>query len=183
MFEDARTVDGLHPFFAVNFLSRYHLTQRLMPALREGAAPKVVMLTSKFPLDTVIDFELFPRFSPFIFSKQTEQIQVGNVHYAAHLARTEPWLRAATVNAGVAKTGIWRVMPWYVKLATTLAAPLMMNAPAEAASNAHRSCDDDGWDTGTYLGKPGDFAGRTPIRVDPDATARVIATCRDLTGA
>ena len=34
--EDIRTTDGLHPFFAVNFLSRYHLTQRLLPAFSKS---------------------------------------------------------------------------------------------------------------------------------------------------
>ncbi|MCO6007726.1 SDR family NAD(P)-dependent oxidoreductase [Actinoallomurus purpureus] len=35
-FQESRTADGLHPFFAVNYLSRYHLTQLLLPALRQA---------------------------------------------------------------------------------------------------------------------------------------------------
>ncbi|MFJ8025310.1 SDR family NAD(P)-dependent oxidoreductase [Streptomyces sp. NPDC096311] len=36
VFKDVRTADGLHPFFAVNYLSRYRLTQLLLPALRNA---------------------------------------------------------------------------------------------------------------------------------------------------
>ncbi len=63
--DDIRTTDGLHPFFSVNYLSRYHLTQLLLPVLRKSGLGRVIMLTSKFPLDTVIDFDKFPQFSPF----------------------------------------------------------------------------------------------------------------------
>jgi NAD(P)-dependent dehydrogenase (short-subunit alcohol dehydrogenase family) len=52
IFEDVRTADGLHPFFAVNFLSRYHLTQLLLPLLHRSESPRVIMLTSSLPLDT-----------------------------------------------------------------------------------------------------------------------------------
>ncbi|MFF1570518.1 SDR family NAD(P)-dependent oxidoreductase, partial [Streptomyces sp. NPDC058293] len=44
--QESRTADGLHPFFAVNYLSRYHLTQLLLPVLRQAERPVVVMMTA-----------------------------------------------------------------------------------------------------------------------------------------
>ncbi|MBE9376430.1 SDR family NAD(P)-dependent oxidoreductase [Saccharopolyspora sp. HNM0983] len=37
--QESRTADGLHLFFAVTYLSRYHLTQVLLPALRAAERP------------------------------------------------------------------------------------------------------------------------------------------------
>ncbi len=47
--EDLRTTDGLHQVFAVTYLSRYHLTQLLMPALRRGHHGRVLMMTAHIP--------------------------------------------------------------------------------------------------------------------------------------
>ncbi|MGV9385504.1 SDR family NAD(P)-dependent oxidoreductase [Nonomuraea sp. NPDC003707] len=43
---DVRTADGLNLFFAVNYLSRYHLTQLLLPALRRAEHGRVLMMTA-----------------------------------------------------------------------------------------------------------------------------------------
>lgn len=179
---EARTADGLHPFFAVNTLSRYHLTQRLLPALRRGKEPRVIMMTSKVSPDTRVDLGLLPRFEPFVFRKLTEQIQVGNHHYAAHLARAEPWLRAGVVNAGVARTGIWRETPAWIRLATTLLGPLLFDPIERSAHNVLRTLTDDGWSTGTYWARPGRFDDRTAIAPAREVTEGLLAAYRSLTG-
>src|SRR4029077_11733638 len=66
---DVRTVDGLNLFFAVNYLSRYHLTQLLLPALRRVERARVVMFTASVPVSTPIDVRQFPRFEPFNFGR------------------------------------------------------------------------------------------------------------------
>ena len=175
-FEDVRTTDGLHPFFAVNFLSRYHLTQLLVPTLRRSASPRVIMLTSDVPLDTTIDFDQFPMFSPFTFQPMTAPIQIGNHHYAAHLRDAEPHILAAVVNAGVADTGIWRATPQSFR-------PRVMNSIPQSASNPVALCLNDDWPSGSYWATLSQPEQATPLRLDPTATARVIATCHDLTGA
>jgi NAD(P)-dependent dehydrogenase (short-subunit alcohol dehydrogenase family) len=113
--EDVPTADGLHLFFAVNYLSRYHLTQLLLPALRRAERGRVVMMTAHVSLSTQVDLTAFPRFEQLHFGRMREPIQIGNHHYAAHLARTEPGLLAGVVNAGAAKTDILRMQPWYVR--------------------------------------------------------------------
>lgn len=181
-FEDERTADGLHPFFAVNYLSRYHLTQLLLPALRLSDRGKVVMVTSKFPLTTRIDFQLYPKFEPFNFFKMTAQIQIGNHHYAAHLAREEPSLLAGVINAGAARTGIWRKLPWYVRTLTTLVGPLLMDPVTRSAANPVAATQSDDWASGTYWEKPGKFERKTAIDLDAATTQRVMSISRELTG-
>jgi NAD(P)-dependent dehydrogenase (short-subunit alcohol dehydrogenase family) len=176
LFEDARTADGLHPFFAVNYLSRYHLTQLLLPALRASDNPRVVMLTSDVPLDTTIDFDAFPTFSPFDFRSATHPIQFGNQHYAAHLREAEPWILAGVVNAGVADTGIWRSTP------PSFPRPAMNPVPVSAANPVALSTG-VAWTTGSYWPVPGDPGRSVPLHLDRGQTARVITISRELTGA
>src|SRR5262249_13436736 len=106
--KDIRTSDGLNLYFAVNYLSRYHLTQLLLPTLRRAERGRVVMMTAKVDLSTKVDLQLFPQFESFDFRRMNDQIAIGNHHYAAHLKRIEPGVLAGVVNAGAAKTNILR---------------------------------------------------------------------------
>jgi NAD(P)-dependent dehydrogenase (short-subunit alcohol dehydrogenase family) len=181
--KDIRTTDGLNLFFAVNYLSRYHLTQLLLPALRRAERGRVVMMTSKVPVSTTVDLNLFPRFEPFDLGRMSKPIQVANHHYAAHLARSEPRLLAGVVNAGGANTDILRMMPWYMRAIAPVVIPLFFNSVAESAHNAVEACMRDDWNAPTYWGKPGDFERRTPIEFDESTTRHIIEASRELTGA
>lgn len=181
-FADVRTPDGLHPFFAVNFLSRYHLTQLLLPRLRRSEDAATLLMTSNIPLTTKVDLGLFPEFSTFRFRTMTAQIQIGNQHYAAHLARAKPWLRAGVVNAGVARTGIWRETPWYVKALAATVGRLRFDPVERSASNPVAAATHRDWVTGTWWGTPGRFDLRTPIDLDPETTRQIVDGCRALTG-
>lgn len=179
-FDDARTADGLHPFFAVNFLSRYHLTQLLLPLLRKSNSPRVIMLASGQKLDTQIDFAMFPKFAPFDFAKMTGQIQFGNFHYAAHLRDTEKNILAAVVNAGLAATDIWRELPAEVR--NSMLGSRQSNTIPESAVIPVALCVDESWQSGTYWGSVGKLEA-VSLSLDSKTTERVISICRDLTGA
>ncbi|MBP2324457.1 NAD(P)-dependent dehydrogenase (short-subunit alcohol dehydrogenase family) [Kibdelosporangium banguiense] len=182
-FEDVRTADGLNLFFAVNYLSRYHLTQLLLPALRRAERARVVMMTAHVSLATTIDLQVFPGFESFHFGRMREQVQIGNHHYAAYLARTEPGLLAGVVNAGGAKTDIFRMQPWYFRLLATAVIPAFYGSVTKAAHNAvHASVRDD-WPAATYWEKPGNFDRRTSIALDESTTHHVMDVSRKLTGA
>jgi NAD(P)-dependent dehydrogenase (short-subunit alcohol dehydrogenase family) len=181
MFEDKRTADGLHPFFAVNYLSRYHLTQLLLPLLRKSDSPRVIMLSSHIPLDTQIDFNQFPKFEPFEFQKMTVAIQFGNHHYAAYLRDNQPGILSAVVNAGLAETGIWREFPSEVR--EKMLASRKANSIPESAKIPVALCVNDGWESGSYWGKVGNPNEFISLQLDTQTTQRVISVCRDLTGA
>ena len=179
-FDDVRTTDGLNPFFAVNYLSRYHLTQLLLPVLRQSDSARVIMLSSYVPLDTKINFDYFPKFAPFDFGKMTAQIQFGNFHYAAHLRDTEKNILAAVVNAGLANTGIWRELPAAVR--DQMLNSRQNNSIPESAVIPVALCVNDNWKSGTYWGTVSKLES-TPLNLDSNETARFISVCRDLTGA
>ena len=179
-FDDVRTADGLHPFFAVNYLSRYHLTQLLLPLLRKSGSARVIMLSSPIDLDTKIDFDYFPEFEPFDFGKARAAIQFGNHHYAVYLKNKEKNLLAAVVNAGVADTGIWRELPAGVR--DSMLRSGRENSVLESAIIPVALCLNDGWETATYWGTVGKLES-VPLNLDPQETERLIAVCNQLTEA
>lgn len=182
-FEESRTADGLHPFFAVNYLSRYHLTQLLLPALRQAGRPVVLMMTAAIPPTDETDFARFPEFTPFAFSRDRKPIQLANHHYAAHLTRAEPRLAAGVINAGSAKTDIMRIAPWYMRAGMKILGPLVLDSVDTSAHNVVEAVQHDDWHTPDYWAKPGRFEQRTPIALDAMTTQRLMDASRNLTGA
>ncbi|MEE1791522.1 SDR family NAD(P)-dependent oxidoreductase [Streptomyces sp. BE308] len=183
-FEESRTADGLHPFFAINYLSRYHLTQLLLPALRKAEQSAVLMMTAAIPPTDEMDFARFPEFAPFSLGRDRKAVQLANHHYAAHLARTEPGLAPGVVNAGSAKTDIMRVAPWYMRAAMKVFGPLALDSVETSAHNVVEAVRHDTWhSTPVYWGKPGRFDQRTPITLNATTTKHLMDTSRELTGA
>jgi NAD(P)-dependent dehydrogenase (short-subunit alcohol dehydrogenase family) len=181
--KDIRTTDGLHPFLTVNYLSRYHLTQLLLPALHRAERARVVMMTASVPPSTEVDFQGFPLFQPFDFARMRKPIQLANHHYAAHLARTEPGLLAGVVNAGAAKTDILRMQPWYMRAAAAVVGPMFFDSLEKSAHNVVQAGLRDDWPSATYWDKPGDFERRTPIDLDKAVTDQVMEKSQEITGA
>ena len=179
IFDDVRTVDGLHPFFSVNYLSRYHLTQLLLPLLRKSDSPRVIMLSSHIDLDTRIDFEHYPQFTPFDFVRDRSAIQFGNHHYAVQLRDKERNILAAVVNAGLASTDIWREVPAQVR--DSMLSSRQLNSIPESAVVPIALCVNDDWKSGTYWGTIGQLESIS-LDLDQQETARVMAICHELTG-
>ncbi|WP_105970080.1 SDR family NAD(P)-dependent oxidoreductase [Streptomyces geranii] len=181
-FKELRTADGLHPFFSVNYLSRYHLTQLLLPALRRAGQARVVMMTASVPPSTPAEYDRFPAFEPFDFRHDREPIQLANHHYAAHLTRGEPQLRAGVVNAGAVRTDILRMSPWYVRATAKVVGPLFFDSVEKSAHNVVEACLREDWAAPMYWPKPGDFEQRLPIDLDTSTTRRLLDVSRNLTG-
>ena len=182
MTKEARTNDGLHPFFAVNYLSRYHLTQLLLPALRRVERARVVMMTASVP---PADCGLgdFPWYEHFNFFRMRQPIQLANHHYAAHLAMTEPTILAGVVNAGAADTDILRSLPRGVRSIGRALGPLAFDSLDTATVNPAEATRRDDWIPATYWPKPGKFNVRSPIALDPATTQHVVDVSRALTAA
>ncbi len=115
--------------------------------------------------------------------KMTAQIQIGNQHYASYLRNAESEILVATVNAGVARTGIWRITPWYTKVITTILSPLMFNSVAQSAEIPVWLCTNDKWISGSHWGKPGNIKQVTSLNMDTEQTRQVISISHDLTEA
>ncbi|WCE01878.1 SDR family NAD(P)-dependent oxidoreductase [Streptomyces sp. HUAS 31] len=180
---ESRTADGLHPFFAINYLSRYHLTQLLLPTLRRAERPLVLMMTAAVAPSEEADFARFPEFPTFNFNRDRKPVQLGNHHYAAHLTRTEPGLAAGVINAGAVKTDILRAAPWYMRAGAKVLGPIMFDSLETAAHNVVGAARSDTWQSALYWGKPGRFEQRVSITLDTATTQALMDTSRALTGA
>ncbi|MGW3284539.1 SDR family NAD(P)-dependent oxidoreductase [Streptomyces sp. NPDC001002] len=181
--EDLRTTDGLHQVFAVNYLSRYHLTQLLMPALRNGDDGRVLMMTAHIPPTTRTSFEKFPDFRPYDFLQARKPIQLANHFYAAHLTGFEPEIRAGVINAGVVKTDLLRMQSRLMKMTATVVAALFAGSVEKSAHNVVQATLRDDWTGAQYWGKPGAFEDRTRIEAAPLEVQRVMTISQQLTGA
>lgn len=177
--QDKRTADDLHVVFAVNYLSRYHLAQRLLPAVRGG---KVVVLAAGVSLDSKIDFDVFPRFKPFPGLGALNAVQIANYHFVQQLAKAEKDISAAVVNAGLVKTEIMRDMPAIMKIAFTIFGPLITVSVETSASNLVHLLTTDGWTSPGYWPKPGKPDQVTKLQLDDAVGQRVMAASKELTG-
>jgi len=179
---DIRTVDGLTLFFALSYLSRYHLTQLLLPRLLAADHPRVVMLTATMDRVPTLDPALFPYFEGFNFWTMLFQINGACLYYADHLTKTHPKIFAGCMTPGFARTGIFRDAPWYLKAYVALAAPFSANSIETAAHNSvqalQRGEGPDAWN----WNKPGDFEQKFAIRTDPAIRQAVMDACRQVTG-
>lgn len=183
MTRDERTADGLHPIMAVNYLSRYHLAQRLMPQLKKASAPTIVLLVPGVPLTSKIDFADFPRFASGFGLGKLGQVQIANYHYVAHLAKAEPGVRAAVMNVGLVATEIMREMPAAMRVIFSLVGPIVHIPVERSASNAVWLSTHDGWASGSYWKKPGKPEVSEKLSFDAAVTDKVIAISKELTGA
>ncbi|MFC9242748.1 SDR family NAD(P)-dependent oxidoreductase [Streptomyces sp. NPDC057136] len=181
--QESRTADGLHPFFTINYLSRYHLTQLLLPALRRAERPVVLMMTAAVPPTDDADFARFPEFAPFDFGHDRKPIQLANHHYAAHLTRTEPGLAAGVINAGAVKTDILRIAPWYMRAGAKVLGPVLFDSVETSARSVVEATRRDDWQDPVYWGKPGRFEQRTPIALDATTTQHLMDASRRLADA
>ena len=177
--KDQRTADDLHVVFAVNYLSRYHLAQRLLPAVHGG---KIVLLVAGVKLTSKIDFGVFPQLKPFPGMGSLSSVQIANYHYVQQLAKSAPQVSAAVVNVGLVKTEIMRDMPFVMKAGFALLGPLVTIPVEKAAANPVHLLTTDGWRSGSYWAKPGKADQVTPLALDVSVGERVVAVSRELTG-
>lgn len=179
--KDVRTEDGLHPVFSVNYLSRYHVTQLVMPKLKAAKAPTVVLIVTNVPRDTKVDFDLFPRFQPFPGIGALPQTQIALFHFGAWLARREPKLRVALTNIGLVNTDIMREMPFAMRVGYALLTPIVGVSKRRAASMPAHLSISEGWRSGEYWPTPGRYVSEKLI-LDAATGERLAAINRELTG-
>lgn len=180
---DVRTVDGLTLFFAVSFLSRYHLTQLLLPKLLLADRPRVVMLTATLNEVPKLDPKLFPYFEGFNFWKMIYQVNGACLYYADYLTKTHPKVFAGCVTPGFVRTGIFRNAPWFIKAYVALTGPFRANSIETGAHNAVQAILRGEGDSAFNWNKPGDFQHKFAIRVDPAIQRAVMDASRQVTGA
>ncbi|WP_158823234.1 SDR family NAD(P)-dependent oxidoreductase [Granulicella sp. S156] len=181
--KDIRTVDGLNLFFELSYLSRYHLTQLLLPKLLLSDRPRVVMLIATFEEVPKLDPKLFPHFEGFTFLTAVPQVNGASMYYADYLMKTHPKIFAGCVSPGFVRTGIFREAPWFFKAFVALTAPFRANSVETAAHNVVEAVLRGEGMSAFNWPKPGDFQHKFAISVDSAIQNAVIGSSRDVTGA
>jgi NAD(P)-dependent dehydrogenase (short-subunit alcohol dehydrogenase family) len=170
------TSEGVESNFAVNYLSRFALTGRLLPLLsaagRPGEAARVVIIAGNAPSGSIHydDVNLTRSFNTLRALWQFQQANdVFTVELASRLAAASGSVDVTITRLmpGVVKTNIRREFPlWMRWLVPLVLDPLLAQTPQEAAESALRLLVAEEFEgaTGALFSKI-----RTFKRVDPDA--------------
>ncbi len=181
--KDVRTVDGLNLFFELSYLSRYHLTQLLLPKLLLSDRPRVVMLIATLNKVPKLNPKLFPYFEGFKFMTAVYQVNGACMYYADYLTKKYPKIFAGCVTPGFVQTGIFREAPWFLRAYVALAGPFLANSTETAAYNVVEAVLRGEGKSAFNWNKPGDFQKKFAISVDPVIQNAVMDASREVTGA
>jgi NAD(P)-dependent dehydrogenase (short-subunit alcohol dehydrogenase family) len=142
------TAEGIESNFAVNFLSRFVLTQQLLPLLeRTGTtdlASRIVILGGAATSGKIFfdDVNLANNFGILnVVGQFCRANDLFTVELARRLAasRGEPRVRITCLKIGVVKTNIRRAFPlWMRVLVPLIADPLLGQKPEDVAASAMR---------------------------------------------
>lgn len=123
-FKKELTADGIDRMFAVNVLSHYLLTNRLLDILQESGPARVITVSGnpRFLKNPVINFEDIQMEHRYSTTLATSQSLFARTLFAFELAKRLEGTRV-TSNAfypGFVKSNLARNAPWYLRAATPL---------------------------------------------------------------
>ncbi|OZB92131.1 SDR family NAD(P)-dependent oxidoreductase [Paenibacillus sp. XY044] len=179
---DIRTRDGLPLFFALAYLSRYHLTQLLLPKLLKADHPRVIMMVGTAKKVPKFDIKKFQSFEKFNFWTMTLPIVGACMHYADYLTKTHPKIFTGCTTPGVARTDIFKNAPWYFRACVAVARPFLNSAELAARNPVQALLKGEG--TSAYMwNKAGNFQRKFAIEVNKEDQKALIDLSHKLTGA
>lgn len=142
------TPEGVESNFAINYLSRFVLTRRLLPLLQStgtpGAAARIVVIggaamNGKIHYD---DINLTRNFG--ILTMVLQFCQANDLFVIEQVRRLaengeQPGVTVTTLKVGVVRTNIRRDFPWWMKVLVTLVFdPLLGQTPEQIAESVMR---------------------------------------------
>jgi NAD(P)-dependent dehydrogenase (short-subunit alcohol dehydrogenase family) len=142
------TAEGVESNFAINYLSRFALTMRLLPLLeaagRPGEVARIVIVSGAAQHGT-IHFDDVNLTENFTTLRAVWQFCGANDVFTVELARRlaeddgDPHVTITSLKLGVVKTNIRREFPrWMQWLVPLVFDPLLAQTPQEAAESALR---------------------------------------------
>lgn len=165
------TSDGLEKGFVVQYLSRFAVTQLLLPELIKGKA-KIAMVGATVIPGARIHFDDITLKSNFSMVKAMAQEMFANHLFVQEFAKRHPENEVVMnmANVGVAKTGITRNMNFFVRLGVSI----IGRPPENAARNTvFLSSDGSVNYSGYYLRNPDRNDKKQKINFDPDTAERL----------
>lgn len=140
------TVDGLERTFAVNHLAPFLLTGLLLERLKQGAAARVVTVSSNVQAMGRINFDDLQGEASYSGARAYNQSKLANVLFTYELARR---LRGTSVTAnalhpGVVRTSFGAEDPGrFQRVFTPVMRPFMKSSGRGAATSIHVASDPD----------------------------------------
>lgn len=170
------TSDGIEAGFAVQYLSRFALTQLLLPELKTGQA-KIVLVSSRTMKDAQIYFDDLAMKKSFTMMKALGQEMLANHLFVQEFAKRNPGMVMNVLHPGITKTGIMRETGFFLRL--------LVNAFGQSADKASRNviylADDPGANfSGYFLSKPGKPQAKEKIERDAATAERLWNTSMEL---
>lgn len=142
------TAEGVESNFAINYLSRFALTERLLPLLEAAGQPGKaarIMIVSGAAQNGTIHFDDVNLTANFTTLRAVWQFCQANDVFTVELARRlaetdgDPRVTITSLKLGVVKTNIRREFPrWMQWLVPLVFDPLLGQTPQEAAESALR---------------------------------------------
>jgi retinol dehydrogenase-12 len=140
------TTEGIESNFAVNYLSRFVLTSRLLPLLEAGGTPGCtarILIAGGAARNGKIYFDDVNLTTNFATLRAVAQFCQANDIFTVELARrlaawsSEPRVTVSCLKIGVVKTGIRSTFPRWMKILVPLMIdPLLAQTPSEIAGAA-----------------------------------------------
>jgi NAD(P)-dependent dehydrogenase (short-subunit alcohol dehydrogenase family) len=172
------TADGLEAGFAIQYLSRFTLTQVLMPELKNGHARIVLVGAPKLP-NADIYFDNISLKGEFKMMKALGQEMFANHLFVQEFAKLHPGDEVVMnmAHVGIAKTGIMR----HSNIILRTMVNLVGKSPEEAAGNFIYLASDPAVDfSGYFLKKPGHPEIKEKIAYDAKLAEKLWNTSLEL---
>jgi NAD(P)-dependent dehydrogenase (short-subunit alcohol dehydrogenase family) len=179
---DERTADGLPLIVALGCMSRYHLTQLLLPRLLQAERPRVMMVTATLKQVPEIDPAPFPFYQPFSFWKTVIPANGVSLYYADYLMKTYPRIFAGCATPGMVRTAIFDRAPWFIRAMVAVTGPFRAVPVGTAAHNLVQALLRGEGSSAFYWNTPGDYSRGFPITVNPEVQKEIIAKAQSITG-
>jgi NAD(P)-dependent dehydrogenase (short-subunit alcohol dehydrogenase family) len=159
------TGDDLEAGFAIQYLSRFAITQLLMPELKNGSA-KIVHVGAPTLKNATIYFDDIALKNNFTMMKAMGQEMLANHLMVQEFAKRNPdnTVKINIMHVGIAKTGIMREMNFFFRMLVTL---FGKSAAAATGNVVYLATNDAVNFSGYFLGKPGKPDQKVKIQHDP----------------
>jgi NAD(P)-dependent dehydrogenase (short-subunit alcohol dehydrogenase family) len=172
------TADGLEAGFAIQYLSRFALTQLLMTELKNGRA-RIVQVGAPLMKNAKIFFDDLALKNNFSMMKALAQEMFANHLLVQEFAKRHPGNEVVMniAHVGIAKTGIMRESNFFLRGLVNL----FGKSPEAAAKNFVYLATNESADfSGYFLPKPGKPDAKEKIQHDPAVAEQLWNTSLEL---
>lgn len=164
------TADGLELGFAVQYLSRFAVTQLLLPELQKAGKARIVHVGAPVLKSATIQFDDLSLSKGYSMLKGAQQAMLANFLMVQEFTKRYPAMRCNIGHVGVAKTDIMREGNFMFRAMVSL----FGSSPEKAAANFVALASDEALDfSGYFLPKPGNTGKKDKIALDEGLAKKI----------